>query len=224
MTDCSTNIAGFNYDILTPKLREKTQQQAQVIHGLLKTTTEGLIEIGRRLIEVKVTMSNRKQFDAWVLAEFRFRINMSNSLMKAAKRFGDLDCLDHFQHTALFELSKQRTDERAVSAAIQEARSGQIVTRKRAIELSNRFAETPRNMTKPDALHRLNSSMTLLTNSMDALLKSADPGEINELADQLLSLVMQLRSACRAGTAEEPRNNGQGTDRNVSRQTATVIS
>ena len=237
MSDCPTNVAGFNYDVLPPKIRERTQQQTQVIHGLLKRTTEGLIEIGRRLVEVKAILDDPQKFDAWALAEFQFTRSTASQLMRITEKFGDLDCLDNFQHSALAELVKKRVDQRAVKTAIAEARKGRMVTARRVVELAHQFAETPEQTIKPKALYTLRSAIQSLSENMEILANSTDLVELNELTDELLSLVMQLRNACRAGLAEAEAANGKRNRRRrrsagnrsagsspAGRQTAAVIS
>jgi Protein of unknown function (DUF3102) len=188
-------IVGFNYEALDAKHRKTTAEDAKAIRGLLERTAETHVEIGRRLWAVKQRIG-RSSFQAWLRAEFRWSQSVASNYMQAASTFGTLDCLEKFQPSALFELSRRQTPKKAIENAIGEARSGQTITRKRAHEIIASF--TPAGQPSPltqDAVRRFRSSLNLLADRLDALIGSLKDEEVDLLVDQLSNIAAQLRSA-----------------------------
>lgn len=190
----------FNYDMLKKRSRELAQRNATAIHELIRSTTQGIVEIGRRLHEVRASMNSRT-WNAWLRAEFRWAQSTASSYMRIAEKFGNLDCLENFQHTALAELTKDRVDPRAITAAVNEAQSGTLVTRKRARELATEFATPQTPAPKADGLHNLRTAINRLNQNLEVQLATLQPDELAALADDLMEFAIKLR---KAGTTAPP--------------------
>ena len=116
-------IVGFNYTKLDAKNREAVQVRAKEIKSLLERTARNIVDIGNHLIAVKEQLPYG-MFKGWIYAEFRWSAAHAVRFIQVARRFGELDCLDCFQPTALMELAKNNTDERAVTEAVSPHVSG----------------------------------------------------------------------------------------------------
>ena len=138
----ASKIVGFNYTKLEAKDREAVQGHAREIKSLLKRTAANIIEIGDHLITVKEQLPYG-MFRGWMYAEFRWNPTYASRIMQAARRFGELDCLDRFQSTALLYLAQNNINERAISEAVSQARSGEPISGVIAKDLIHRYS--PRN-------------------------------------------------------------------------------
>ena len=197
ITPMSDNVTGFNYDALDTKPRAAVKRHAKAIHGLIERTTESLVEIGRRLHDVRESLSGPGQFRAWIKAEFKWSQSTASNLMQIAEKFGHLDCLDHFQHSALYVLVRNNVDERAVKEAVRLAESGQVITHKRAGQIVVKYQDRPDQTDRPAALYELRGALRKLNADVNGVLAAIPPDEVASLADQLLDLAMQLRNAAR---------------------------
>jgi Protein of unknown function (DUF3102) len=193
----ATKIIGFNYDVLTDADRDAAREQAAAIRGLLTNTAKAIVEIGRRLQQVRDAIG-RDKFQGWIKAEFRLSQSVASNYMRAAANFGDLDCLDKFQPTALFDLGRANVEKPAVEQAISEARSGNLVTRKRARQI---IAKHGHNAVAEDAILRLRTALRLAADHVDDLL-SLPQDDVDFIIDQLFNVATQLRSARRSATAK----------------------
>jgi hypothetical protein len=192
--DMAARIVGFNYEALDKQHRKATQEQATAIRELLEKSTKVIVEIGRRLKEVRASIGP-KEFSAWIKAEFRFSQSVASNYMRAVESFGTLDCLEHFQPSAIFDLGRENVPKAAVEQAIAEARSGKMVTRGRAMQIigAKQSGEQVAPLAK-DAIRRLRHSLALMADHVDALL-SLPAEELDVLVDQLLSIATRIRSA-----------------------------
>jgi hypothetical protein len=198
----TAKIVGFNYQVLGVKEREPVQEHATAIRVLMKTTAEAIVEIGKRLQAVRDAIGASK-FQAWIKAEFRIGQPVASNYMRAAAEFGELDCLENFQQTALFDLARQNVPANAVNQAAAEARAGKTITRKRAHEII--AANQPAGDLSPlarDAARRLRTSLTMVADHVDDL-RALPQEDLDFLVDQLLSVATQLR-ASRRPAAEQP--------------------
>jgi hypothetical protein len=196
----AAKIVGFNYEALDAKDRNPVREHATAIRGLMKTAAEAIIEIGKRLTQVHGEIGPAK-FYAWIKAEFRIGQPVASNYMRAAAEFGDLDCVDRFQPTALFDLARQNVPAKAVRQAVAEARAGKNVTRKRAHEIIE--AHQLNGELSPiarDAARRLRSSLAAVADHVEDLL-SLPQEDVDFLVDQLLSVATQLRTASRSAAA-----------------------
>jgi hypothetical protein len=202
--------AAFNYEALELKDREVTQQQANAIRSLLKSTAESVVEIGKRLQQVRDAIG-RDCFQAWIRAEFRFSQSVASNYMRAAAEFGKLDCLERFQPSALFDLGRRDVPPEAVREAVAEAQSGNAITRKRADQIISAHQRTKGDagLVASDAVRRLRASLKLVGDHIDDLL-ALPKEDLDFLVDQLLSIATQLR---RTGQQDEKKPSAPSPSR-----------
>lgn len=199
----------FDYSTLNEKHRTTTKAHAMKIHDIISRTAEGVVEIGKRLIAVKKAVGIR-HFNEWITGEFRWCQAIASNYMRCAEKFGGLDCVGQFQPTALTQFVRERVPAKAGNEAVKLARSGELITKKMAMEIVARHGVKqtdgkPHKLPKPDAWHHLRSSIRTLFDQVDQLTTGIDPVEIDALADELLQLALQLRSATRTA-ARKPSN------------------
>jgi hypothetical protein len=188
----ATKIVGFNYDVLEIKDRAPLAERAQAIRTLMKQTAEGIVRVGSHLKEAREAIGKEK-FQAWIKAELGMRQPEASNYMAAAEQFGELDCLENFQQTALFDLARQNVPAKAVKQAVAEARAGKPITRKRAHEIiAANQSEGELSPLARDAARRLRSSLSTVAERVDDM-RALPQEEIDFLVDQMLSIVQQLR-------------------------------
>lgn len=100
-----------------------------------KLTPEQVIEVGRRLIEVKERISHGL-FLKWIEAEFDWGERTSQNMMATAVRFKSEIIADlKIAPTALYELASPSIPDQAVREAIERAESGEKITASIAKEI-----------------------------------------------------------------------------------------
>ena len=204
----------FDYSTLNEKHRTTTQAHAMKIHDIIARTAEGIVEIGKRLMAVKKALGIR-HFNEWITGEFRWSQATASNYMRCAKKFGALDCVGQFQPSALTQFVRERVPAKAINEAVKLARSGELITKKKAIEIVRKHTlasgkdhiTAPATIPKPDAWSTLRSSIRTLFDQVEQLTTGIDRDEIDALADELLQLALQLRTATRraAQTQSKPK-------------------
>lgn len=120
--------AGFDYALLKDlELEERARGHARAIRTLVGRTAANIVEIGRRLLQAKLLIGHGYWLD-WLQTEFECSPSTALGFMRVAEKFGNLNCLESFQPSALILLSYNSTPAEAVSEAIEQARNGQHVT------------------------------------------------------------------------------------------------
>jgi hypothetical protein len=127
----------FDYATLDDDTSHYVQQQTEEIRGLMKKTAQGIIEIGQKLIEVKKRLGYGK-YRQWIEAEFNWGKSTANSFENAARRFGDVQNLDNFALSALYELAAPSTSESVRKEAIARANSGEFISYTTAKEIKQK--------------------------------------------------------------------------------------
>lgn len=211
----SGKIVGFNYNALDGKARETARANAKEINALQRRTAEAAIETGRRLHEVHAAIGPTN-FTAWLRAEFQWSQSISSKFMRIAAKFGDLDCASKFDYGALYLLAREKTDERAVTAAIAAARAGEKISQKRAHDLCRQFDTSPPPRptpapraipaaSKPDIVADVKSSVRHLCTQFAEAAGKLSAAEAAELSEELLKLALELRmKATPAAPARKP--------------------
>lgn len=176
---------GFNYDATEKDVRVFLKDHAKHIHALLEKTSAAIVEIGRRLHEVRKELGP-SAFQAWLKGEFRWSQPTASNYMQAAEKFGTLECLDQIQPSALICLARGNVDPRAVEETIKLAEAGEVITRKQAVEAIAKFMEH-RGPAPVDPIERVRS---FVRNAWARL--EAEPRK--RLAEELAALAAQLGS------------------------------
>jgi len=127
----------FDYASLDDDTSYYVQQQTEEIRGLMKKTAQGIIEIGQRLIEVKKRLGYGK-YRQWIEVEFNWGKSTANSFENVARRFSDVQNLDNFALSALYELAAPSTPERVREEAIARSDSGEFISYTTAKEIKQK--------------------------------------------------------------------------------------
>ncbi|WP_019503736.1 DUF3102 domain-containing protein [Pleurocapsa sp. PCC 7319] len=117
----------FDYSNLDPETLSFVQLQTGEIRSLMKRTAQDIIEIGQRLIKVKKCLGHG-QYRKWIEAEFNWGKSTANSFENVAKQFSDVQNLDTFAPSALYELAAPSTPEAARKEAIILAKAGKKIS------------------------------------------------------------------------------------------------
>ena len=124
----------FDYENLKQAERAVAKEQAEKIHDILCSSTRMVIEIGKRLNKVYEKIGHR-YFQGWLNSEFRWTQSVASNYMQVAKKFGRMKCVEQFQVSALYALVRKNVPEKVLKEAFKLARSGELITLKRAKEL-----------------------------------------------------------------------------------------
>ncbi|MDJ0572082.1 MAG: DUF3102 domain-containing protein [Pleurocapsa sp. MO_192.B19] len=117
----------FEYSSLDAETLNFVKQQTGEIRLLMKRTTQDIIEIGQRLIEVKKCLGHGR-YRRWIEAEFDWGKSTANSFENVAKQFADVQNLDVFAPSALYELAAPSTPQAAREEAIALAKAGKRIS------------------------------------------------------------------------------------------------
>jgi hypothetical protein len=191
----AAKIVGFDYNALDAQHRKTTQEDARAIRGLLERSGAAVVEIGKRLCAVHERIG-RNDFQKWLKAEFRWSQSVASNYMQAARAFGEVDCLQQFQPSALFELSRRQVPPEALARSVAEAKNGETVTRRRAQEIIA-SVQTPGTETplSRDAIRRVRSSLNMMADHIETLVAALAPEDLDGLVDQLFDMAARLRAA-----------------------------
>ena len=131
---------GFDYSSLNIQCSDFVRQQTSEIRSLMKRTAQDIIEIGQRLIEVK-NLLGHGQYRKWIEAEFNWGKSTANSFENVAKQFADVQNLDVFAASALYELAAPSTPKAARQEAIALAQAGEKISYTAAKEIKRKYNE-----------------------------------------------------------------------------------
>jgi hypothetical protein len=79
-------VAGFNYDLLEPKVAEQARSSAERTRAKVKKTVEDIIDVGNDLLAVKEALPHG-QFLPCLKAEFGWSERTVQNFMSVAERF-----------------------------------------------------------------------------------------------------------------------------------------
>lgn len=127
---------GFDYSSISAEHQQVIAEHAKAITLHMRHSTRSTVDIGRRLIQVRQLLGS--VFLAWIGAEFQWSLATARAYMTLAQRFGDLDCLDYFQPSALLALARKHMPQAAIDQAIACARNGQLITKAFATDLADK--------------------------------------------------------------------------------------
>ena len=184
-------IIGFNYaSIENQKLRRQAQDHACEIRKLLVGTSASIVEIGRRLIELHQALGS--SYSAFIKAEFDWSQPSASKFEAVAREFGDLDCLDRFQPSALQVLVNRKTDKRATKEAIRRARSGEVITLEGVRRIIRKHL--PKDRQFAGSAPGLGGPLYRFTSSLRLLIAESTKAERKRLGEELLEVAIALRS------------------------------
>ena len=207
-------IARFDYAQLPSDVGPAVREHATRINVLLAETNRGVIEIGRRLHEVRELL-DWPAFQEWLRSEFDWSVTTCLSFERIAMQFGDLDerLLPMFRLDALRKLSKQQVSDAAVEEAIALADRGQFVSGVLAKSIIDRHppkegqfrgppinhpstADGSQGLRRPSsALGQLQHALDTFSERVEVWAAQASDEDLEELVDTFQRLAMQLRAA-----------------------------
>jgi hypothetical protein len=129
--DCGA-AAAFDYASLAEGVRRDVLARASAIHDLLGSplvmrTGADVVAVGLRLDIVHESVG-RKLFGAWLAAEFQWKQPAASKFRRSALVFKDADCVDEFQPSALYILSRKKVPREAVLEAVGLVERGGSMT------------------------------------------------------------------------------------------------
>lgn len=131
----------FDYSILDANLSDYLLKKTNVIKNLVRRTVQDTLDIGQALIEIKEKL-DYGQFIAWLHSEFNWKERTAQRYMNVAREFKDenLGELD-ISRTALYELSAPSTPKPAKFEALERAKKGEQISKRKATQIKNKFIE-----------------------------------------------------------------------------------
>lgn len=125
----TTQLALFEYASLDAETRIVVQQRTTEIKALMRRAASDIIEIGQKLIEVKLKLGHGA-FGGWLAAEFDWSDQTARRFMHVAE-FAKINTGVDFsgiQAKALYLLAAPSTPEAARTEAIERAEAGESIT------------------------------------------------------------------------------------------------
>lgn len=127
----------FDYNQLDDTTRDFVQQCTGEIKVLMRRTAQDIIDIGRKLIEVKARLGHG-YYVAWLNAEFGWSRSTAHRFVSVAKTMGDSIQMLHgetFDAKALYILASGKVPQSAREEAIDRAQQGERITTKVAKQI-----------------------------------------------------------------------------------------
>lgn len=123
----------FDYGSLPESLQRQAQERAIAIHELLGSrlvtrTAEQAVLVGLWLQAVRLRVG-RNLFRRWLASEFQWRQSAASKFMRSAAVFNGIDCLDKFQPSAMYVLSRKLVPPAALDQTLTMARAGEFITK-----------------------------------------------------------------------------------------------
>lgn len=123
----TTQLTLFDYAALDAETRIVVQQRTIEIKALMKRAASDIIEIGRKLIEVKSRLPHGAWLP-WLRSEFTWSEDTAGRFMSVARRIPEIPHGAEFDAKALYLLAAPSTPESAREEAIARAEEGKKIT------------------------------------------------------------------------------------------------
>ncbi len=179
---------GFDYERLLAQVRKQIQDETRAIKGLVVNTASNIIQIGLRLQLVRDCIG-RSHFQQWLRQEFRWSQSIASNYMRAAAVFGDVDCLDRFQPSALYVLARHKASGAARTEALTRARAGEVITKASAETIIRKYCATP-SYHESNVVSDIRGSLRRIQSRVEML----TPDEMKQIAEQVIGLLAKLES------------------------------
>ncbi len=187
-----SDTISFEYDALTPEIRQFAQQKADETHGLLKRTAEHVLQIGQNLKAVKEKLPHG-QFLPWIEKEFEMSRWTARNFIRVADKLEDKwRNFHHLPVSVLYELASPSVSQEVLTQvqvgqvpptveAIREAREAERRARdaeQKALaevtDVQHQFTNLSQEVqTKQGMIERLTHEITLLQERITELSSSA---------------------------------------------------
>jgi hypothetical protein len=127
-----TSAIKFSYDILETTTRQVVQERTIEIKSLLRRTAQDIIDIGKKLSEVKQELGHG-QFLDWLRTEFDWSESAARKFMQVHRKFKTVNFTNlNIATSAMYLLAADSTSETARNEALQRASDGEVITRAKA--------------------------------------------------------------------------------------------
>ncbi len=104
------------------------QQRTHEIKNLIRRTANNIIEIGKKLHEVKQLLGHG-HFGNWLRTEFNWSVATATKMMQASERFENVNFTNlTFAPSAIYLLAAPSTPKKAVTEALAKAKQGKPIT------------------------------------------------------------------------------------------------
>ncbi|MDF5725204.1 MAG: DUF3102 domain-containing protein [Rhizonema sp. PD37] len=136
---------GFDYNILSPTTRIVVQQHANEIKNLMRRTTESIINIGQRLLEVKEQMEHGR-FEIWLKSEFNWGLWTARKFMQVTRQFKSVNFTDlSIDTSALYLLAAPSTPEAVRQEILERAEKGEAITHSKVRAITSVYKESAKS-------------------------------------------------------------------------------
>lgn len=125
----------FSYVELDEEVRSLVEQHTCAIKSLMRRTTQDMIDIGWKLIEIKNTLGHGK-FNSWLRSEIDLGEWTARKLMELSRKFKSVNFTDlEIAPSALYLIASKKAPESAVDEILNRARQGERITHSTAKEI-----------------------------------------------------------------------------------------
>ena len=127
-SEISTLNQSFSYVELDEEVRSLVEQHTCAIKSLMRRTTQDMIDIGWKLIEIKNTLGHGK-FNSWLRSEIDLGEWTARKLMALGRKFKSVNFSDlDIAPSALYLIASKKVPESAVDEILNRARQGERIT------------------------------------------------------------------------------------------------
>lgn len=180
----------FDYAALTPTTRDIVQRRTGEIQDLMRRTAADIVDIGLKLIEVKVMLLHGN-FGVWLESEFGWSSDTAQNFMRVARSFKNRNFRDlDIAPSALYALASPSSSEPLRQQIIERAEAGEHITHK-TVKQAQQSAYRER---LPAAMHHAAASpphVAPAVDSEDFPPHDASTGEILDTAPDFDGPAMQ---------------------------------
>ncbi|MBW4480711.1 MAG: DUF3102 domain-containing protein [Tolypothrix brevis GSE-NOS-MK-07-07A] len=128
-------VLEFDYEDLDIEIRVIVQQRTSEIKNLMRRTSQEIIEMGQKLVDVKYQLGHGN-FRSWLKAEFDWSVQTATRFIQVAENFQDSDLtLWDIAASALYLLASPSILKEARAEALQRASLGEKITYTKAKEI-----------------------------------------------------------------------------------------
>jgi len=132
-------VSNFNYESLEPQDHDFIQQKTGEIKSLIKLSTQTIVEIGSKLIEVKGKLKHG-QFGDWLKLEFDWSEPTAQRFMRVARKFKSVNLTNlAIVPSALYLLAASSIPDDARTEALQRAKKGESINYKKAKQIKAKY-------------------------------------------------------------------------------------
>lgn len=129
----------FEYSGLNDETRTKVQQYTNVIKGLMRRTSEDIIDIGQKLIEVKQYLGHGN-FLKWLKSEFNWSVSTATKFMQVGEQFKFVNFTNlNITASALYLIAAPSTPKEAREEVLQQATLGENINYSKAKTIIHKY-------------------------------------------------------------------------------------